>query len=273
MHRVRLHLKMKQYYFARWSGEAFRTFRLAALEKTFAERRRTACLGRAFKKWRTVHLIFLYERKKKSLQSVVTWRWLTKYTSLFTESETRIQELEKECERLYTWEKTTCRELKEAAAALEIGDETKRRLEKELADAKVEAVRSKEEGFLQAMEASRNLLPNVSKNISMLSLAHLNLKSNVQVGTEDERSPKLGEIVGLTDCNSILSLSLSGLERTTKRRGPLRIWTSSVGRSRTGHRIPRASPRALLTTWATSRLRALVRLQSLTCVSLHTNSS
>ena len=209
VHRVRLHLKMKQYYFARWSGEAFRTFRLAALEKTFAERRRTACLGRAFKKWRTVHLIFLYERKKKSLQSVVTWRWLTKYTSLFTESETRIQELEKECGRLYTWEKTTCRELKEAAAALEIGDETKRRLEKELADAKVEAVRSKEEGFLQAMEASRNLLPNVSKNISMLSLAHLNLKSNVQVGTEDERSPKLGEIVGLTDCNSTLSLSLS----------------------------------------------------------------
>ena len=28
-----------------------------------------------------------------------------------------------------------------------------------------------------------------------------------QVGTEDERSPKLGEIVGLTDCNSTLSLS------------------------------------------------------------------
>ncbi|QDZ18774.1 hypothetical protein HOP50_02g12780 [Chloropicon primus] len=180
VHRVRLHLKMKQHYFAKWQNEAFRTYRLSGLEKNFVVRRNMAKLGGHFKRWRVVTLILLYSRKKKSLQTVVTWKWLTKYTSLYTESEGRIQELEKECNRLYDWEQKTCNELKEAAAALERGDANQVKLEKELSDAKQDAIRSKQEGFLQAMEASRNLLPNVSKNISMLSLAHLDLKSNVQ---------------------------------------------------------------------------------------------
>ena len=180
VHRVRLHLKKKHYFFNLWRNEAEKTYRLGLLERSFVDRRSLSKRGAYFKKWRVFTLIFIYERKKKSLQSVITWQWLTKYTNLYTESEARIDQLEKECTRLYEWEKTTCQELAEAAEALEKGEIKEKRLEKELVHAKDHAVQSKKQGYLQAMEASRNLLPNVSNKIQMCSLAHLDLKSNVQ---------------------------------------------------------------------------------------------
>ena len=180
VHRVRLALKIKHWYFDQWRYTAYNRYRLETYSKRLAKSRDFSQRSMLFRKWRIYTLIHLYNRKKKSLQSVVTWQWLTRYTTLFKESESKIEQLEKECTRLYEWEKHTCKELKEAAEALEKGEMNKFRLEKELGDAKEEAVRSRETGFLQAMEASRNLLPNVSKNVSMLSLAHRSLKSNVQ---------------------------------------------------------------------------------------------
>ena len=180
VHRVRLGLRIKHYYLALWRQRAHDSFRLNTYFKRLKRSRDFSSRRDWFRKWRTITLIFLFERKKKSLQSVITWQWLTKYMALCTQSEEKIEKLEKECNRLYDWEKHTCKELKEAAEALEHGETNRIRLEKELVDATEEAVRSRKAGFLQAMEASRNLLPNVSKNVSMLSLAHLNLRANVQ---------------------------------------------------------------------------------------------
>ena len=180
VHRVRLKLRIKHHFFEFWRQQSFKAYKLNVLGKRLTRMKDFSTRNTLFRKWRILTLILIYERKKKSLQTVVTWQWLTRYTALHTESENKIEQLEKECQRLYDWEKTTCKELKDAAQELEMMYANKSKLEKELTEAKDLAMKSREAGFLQAMEASRNLLPNVSRNISMLSLAHMNLKSSLQ---------------------------------------------------------------------------------------------
>ena len=136
--------------------------------------------ARAFMHWHAMACSNVFERKRKDIMVQCNWKWFVKYTTLVKDTEKEFNRLNKECDRLYAWEKSTCDELKTAAEALEAGEEGRKTLARDLEAANLKILESKREGRQQAMETVRSWLPSLAKRVSKLSITYFNFKNSVR---------------------------------------------------------------------------------------------